>query len=57
MTHFISKNKFFELNVFQEISGIVIDTNSPLKYTRIFMDRIETKFEKIQSHQPVVWFR
>ena len=41
---FLFKNKIFKFNVFQTISGTVIDTNFPLPYSGIFMDQIETKF-------------
>ena len=59
MAQFVLKNNFFEFNndVFQQISGTAIGTKFAPPYACIFMDQIETKFLRTQSHQPRVWFR
>ena len=59
MAQFVLKNNFFEFNndVFQQISGTAIGTKFTPPYACIFMDQIETKFLRIQSHQPMIWFK
>ena len=59
MDQFVLKNNFFEFNndVFQQISGTAIGTKSAPPYTCIFMDQIEIKFLRTQSHEVMVWFR
>ena len=59
MAQFVLKNNFFEFNndVFQQISSTAIGTKFALPYACIFMDQIETKFLRNQSHQPMIWFR
>ena len=52
MAQFLLKNNFFES---QQISGREIGTKFALPYICIFMDQIETKFLRTQSHQPMVW--
>ena len=56
---FVLKNNFFEFNndIFQQIPGTAIGTKSAPPYTCIFMDQIEIKFLRTQSHQPIIWFR
>ena len=56
---FVLKNNFFKFNndVFQQISGTSIRTKSAPPCACIFMDQIETKFLRTQSHQPMVCFR
>ena len=59
MAQFVLQNKFFEFNndVLQQISGTAIGTKFAPPYACIFMDQIETKFLRTQSHQPMIWFR
>ena len=59
MAQFVPKDNFFEFNndVFQQISGTAIGTKFAPPYACTFMDQIETKFLRTQSHQPIVWFR
>ena len=59
MSQFVLKINFFEfnINVFQQIFGTAIGTKFAPTYTCIFMDQIEIKFLRTQSHQPMVWFR
>ena len=59
MDQFVLKNNFFEFNndVFQQISGTAIGTKSAPPYACIFMDQIEIKFLRTQSHEAMVWFR
>ena len=56
MAQFVIKNNFSEFNndVFQKISGTTIGIKLAPPYACIFMDQIETKFLRTQSHQPVV---
>ena len=55
---FVLKNNFFEFkNAFWQISRTAIGTKFPPQYACIFMDQIEIKFLRTQSHQPMVWFR
>ena len=59
VTQSVLKKNFFEFSndVFQHISSTAFGTKFVLPYACIFMDQIETKFLKTQSHQPMVWFR
>ena len=59
MAQFVLQNKFFEFNndVLQQISGTAIGTKFAPPYACIFIDQIETKFLRTQSHQPMIWFR
>ena len=58
MVQFVLKNNFFEFNnVSQQISSTAIGTKFAPPYACIFMDQIETKFLRTQSHQPMIWFR
>ena len=59
MAQSVLKNNFFEFNnyVFQQISGTAIGTKFAPPCACIFMDQIENKFLRSQSHQPMVWFR
>ena len=59
MAQFVLKNNFFEFNnyFFQQISGTAIGSKFAPPYGCIFMDQIETKFLRTQSHQPMAWFR
>ena len=59
MAQFVLKNNFFEFNndVFQQISGTAIGTKFARPYACIFIDQIETKFLRTQSHQLMVLFR
>ena len=59
MAQFVLQNKFFEFNndVLQQISGTAIGTKFAPPYACIFMDQIETKFLRTQSHQPMIWFK
>ena len=51
MAQFVLKNNFSEFsNVFQQISGTAIGTKFAPPYACIFMDHIETKFLRTQSH-------
>ena len=56
MAQFVLKNNFFEFNnnVFQQTSGTAIGTKFAPPYACIFMDQIETKFLRAQSHQPMI---
>ena len=56
MAQFVLKNNFFEFNndVFQQISVTPIGTKFAPPY---FVDQIETKFLRTQSHQPMIWFK
>ena len=59
MAQFVLKNNFFEFNndVLQQMYGTAIGTKFAPPYACIFMDQIETKFLRIQSHQPMIWFK
>ena len=59
MAQFVLKNNFFEFNndVLQQMYGTAIGAKFAPPYACIFMDQIETKFLRIQSHQPMIWFR
>ena len=51
----ISTDKLVQMA--QQISGTAIETKFGRQYACIFMDQIEIKFLRTQSHQPMVWFR
>ena len=51
----ISTDKLVQIA--QQISGTATETKFGPQYACIFMDQIEIKFLRTQSHQPVVWFR
>ena len=59
MAQLVLKNNFFKFNndVFQQIFGTAFGTKFAPPYACIFMDQVETKFLRTQSHQPIVWFR
>ena len=59
MAQLVLKNNFFEFNndVFQQIFGSAFGTKFAPPYACIFMDQVETKFLRTQSHQPMIWFR
>ena len=52
-TEFLLKKNYFEFNgqVKHQISGTVIGTNFAPKYACIFMDEIETKFQKTKTQE------
>ena len=59
MAKFVLQNNYFEFNgeTKQQISGTAIGTKFAPPYACIFMDQVESKFLKTQTHQPLVRFR
>ena len=59
MAKFVLQNNYFEFNgeTKKHISGTAVGTKFAPPYACIFMDQVESEFSKIQTHQPLVWFR
>ena len=59
MAEFVLKNNYFQFNgkVKQQISGTAIGTKFAPTYACVFMDQVETDFQRAQEKAPLVWFR